>query len=120
LSQAHTEQASANYIERPTANSTNTKKSPTTRVTSTAPRLRNNVEWEWVCMKAVFYQKEKYPPSKEAHELKTGKFHDQADARWIEIRGQLRGHNDTPFGRSTPSRPMAARGLAALRAYLVV
>jgi hypothetical protein len=25
--------------------------------------------------------------------------HDQADAEWIVIRTQLRGHNDTPFGR---------------------
>jgi hypothetical protein len=25
----------------------------------------------------------------------TGEFHDQRDAKWIIIRGQLRGHNDT-------------------------
>jgi hypothetical protein len=31
-----------------------------------------------------------------------GKFHDQWDAKWIVIRGQLRGHNDTPFGHPTP------------------
>jgi hypothetical protein len=37
-----------------------------------------------------------------------GEFHDQGDAKWIVIRGRLRGHNDTPFGRPTP------------RAYLVV
>jgi hypothetical protein len=37
-----------------------------------------------------------------------GEFHDQEDAKWIVIRGQLRVHNDTPFG------------LATLRAYLVV
>jgi hypothetical protein len=29
----------------------------------------------------------------------TSKFHDQGDAGRIVIRGQLRGHNDTPFGR---------------------
>jgi hypothetical protein len=29
--------------------------------------------------------------------LSLGKFHDQGDAKWIVIRGQLRGHNDTPF-----------------------
>jgi hypothetical protein len=48
-----------------------------------------------------------------------GKFHDQGDAKWIVIRGQLRGHNDTPFGRPTPSRPIRATrgGLAAQRAY---
>jgi hypothetical protein len=38
----------------------------------------------------------------------SGKFHDQGDAKWIVIREQLRDHNDTP-----------ARGLAALRVYLV-
>jgi hypothetical protein len=27
-----------------------------------------------------------------------GGFHDQGDAKWIVIRGQLRGHNDTLFG----------------------
>jgi hypothetical protein len=27
-----------------------------------------------------------------------GESHDQADAEWIVIRRQLRGHNDTPFG----------------------
>jgi hypothetical protein len=44
--------------------------------------------------------------------------HDQADAEWIVIRTQLRGHNDTPFGRPTPSRPVLI--LAAQRAYLVI
>ena len=33
-------------------------------------------------------------------------FHDQGDAKWIVIRGQLRGHNDTSFGRPTPGRPI--------------
>jgi hypothetical protein len=37
----------------------------------------------------------------------TGKFRDQADAKWIVIRGQLRGHDDV-------------RPLAAFKAYLVV
>jgi hypothetical protein len=36
-----------------------------------------------------------------------GEFHDQGDAKWIVIRGQLRGHNDTPFGRPTPGRPIS-------------
>jgi len=30
--------------------------------------------------------------------LSRGKLHDQGDAKWIVIRGQLRGHNDTPYG----------------------
>ena len=30
-----------------------------------------------------------------------GEFHDQGDAKWIVIRGKLRGNNDTPFGRPT-------------------
>jgi len=30
-----------------------------------------------------------------------GKFHDQGDAKWIVM-----GHNDTPFGRPTPGRPI--------------
>jgi hypothetical protein len=36
-----------------------------------------------------------------------GKFHDQGEAIWIVIRGQLRGHNHTPFGRPTPGQPPA-------------
>jgi hypothetical protein len=47
----------------------------------------------------------------------SGKFHDQGDAEWIVIRGQLRGHDDTPCRRPGLS---AARGLAALRVYMVV
>jgi hypothetical protein len=35
-----------------------------------------------------------------------GEFHDQGDAKWIVIRGQLRGHNDAPFGRPTSGRPI--------------
>jgi hypothetical protein len=35
-----------------------------------------------------------------------GKFHDQGDAKWIVIRGRLRGHNDTPFGRPAPGWPI--------------
>jgi hypothetical protein len=37
--------------------------------------------------------------------LRGGKCHDQGDAKWIVIRGQLWGHNDTPFGWPTPGRP---------------
>jgi hypothetical protein len=46
-----------------------------------------------------------------------GQFHGQVDTKWIVIMGQLRGHNDTPFERPTPSRPIG--GLAALREQLV-
>jgi hypothetical protein len=38
--------------------------------------------------------------------VRKGKFHDQGEAKWIVIRGQLKGHNDTPFGRPTPGRPI--------------
>jgi hypothetical protein len=61
-----------------------------------------------------------------------GEFNEQEDAKWRVIRGQLRGLNNTPFGRPTPGRPigrpgvghpqslLVARGSATLRAYLVV
>jgi hypothetical protein len=39
-----------------------------------------------------------------------GEFHDQGDAKWIVIRGQLRGPNDTPFGRPTPGRLIGVFG----------
>jgi hypothetical protein len=42
-----------------------------------------------------------------------GELYDQGDAKWIVIRGQLRGHNDTA---GLP----ATRGSAGLWAYLVV
>jgi hypothetical protein len=38
-------------------------------------------------------------------EITSGEFHDQGDAEWIVLKRQLRGHNDTPFGLTTPSRP---------------
>jgi hypothetical protein len=50
------------------------------------------------------------------HYIRKGEFHDQGNAKWIVIRGQLRGHNDTPCGRPTPSRPIGRPGLAAHRA----
>jgi hypothetical protein len=40
-----------------------------------------------------------------------GGFHDRTDAEWIVIRGPLRGHNDTPFGRPTPGWPVDCPGL---------
>jgi hypothetical protein len=44
--------------------------------------------------------------------LSGGEFHDQGDAKWIVIRGQLWVITISPSGGQT--------GLAALRAYLVV
>jgi hypothetical protein len=40
-----------------------------------------------------------------------GEFHDQGDAKWIVIREQLRGHNNTPFGRPTSSRSIGRPGV---------
>jgi hypothetical protein len=39
------------------------------------------------------------------------KFHDQGDAKWMVIRAQLRGHNDTPCGRPAPGRPVGRLGV---------
>jgi hypothetical protein len=35
-----------------------------------------------------------------------GELHDQGDAKWIVIRRQLRGLNDTPYGQPEPGRPI--------------
>jgi hypothetical protein len=43
--------------------------------------------------------------------IAVGDFQDQADAEWIVIRTQLRGHNNTPFGRPTPGRPIGSPGV---------
>jgi hypothetical protein len=40
-----------------------------------------------------------------------GEFHDQAGANWIVFRGLLRGHNDTPYERPTPARPISRPGV---------
>jgi hypothetical protein len=45
------------------------------------------------------------PNSGQCISLTPGGSHDQADAEWIVIRTQLRGHNGTPFGRAAPGRP---------------
>jgi hypothetical protein len=37
--------------------------------------------------------------------IEIGEFHDQGDAKWIVIKGQLRGHIYMPFRRLTPGRP---------------
>jgi hypothetical protein len=47
-----------------------------------------------------------------------GEFHDQGDAKWIVIRGQLRGHNDMPFGRPTPGWPIGRPGVGRLKGVL--
>jgi hypothetical protein len=41
----------------------------------------------------------------------TSEFHDQGDAKWIVIRRQLRGHNDTPFGGPIPGQPIGCPGV---------
>jgi hypothetical protein len=51
--------------------------------------------------------------------MAVGKFHDQGDAKWIVIREQLRGHNDTPFGQPTPGRSIDLPGMAALKTYYI-
>ena len=44
-------------------------------------------------------------------ETPSGQFHNQGDAKWIVIRGQLWNHKDTPFGRPTPGRPIGCPGV---------
>jgi hypothetical protein len=44
-----------------------------------------------------------------------GKFHDQGDARWIVIRGQVRGHNDTPLGRPNPGCPIGRQNFFLIK-----
>jgi hypothetical protein len=43
--------------------------------------------------------------------MMNGKFHGQGIAKWIVIRGQLRGHNDMPCRWPTPSRPSGRLGV---------
>jgi hypothetical protein len=38
-----------------------------------------------------------------------GEFHGQGDAKWLVIKGQLRGHNDMPLGRPTQGWPSQGR-----------
>jgi hypothetical protein len=49
-----------------------------------------------------------------------GGSHDEADAEWIVIRRPFRSHNDAPLGRQPLAGLSAARGLATLKAYLVI
>jgi hypothetical protein len=48
-----------------------------------------------------------------------GEFHDQEDAKWTVIKRSLSGHNDTPFGRPTPGRPIGRPGVGHSRVDLV-
>ena len=43
--------------------------------------------------------------------LDSGELHDQADAKWIVIRGLLKGHNDMRCGRPTPGWPISCPGV---------
>jgi hypothetical protein len=51
--------------------------------------------------------------SRLGHEGETleGGGHDQADAEWMVIRGELRGNNDMPFRQPTPGRPIGRPGV---------
>jgi hypothetical protein len=40
-----------------------------------------------------------------------GQFRGLKDAKWIVIRGQLRGHNDAPCGRPNPDLPVCRPGV---------
>jgi hypothetical protein len=55
----------------------------------------------------------------DGQKLPKGEFHDQGDAKWIAIRGQLRGHNDAPCGRPAIGRAIGRLGVGSLWAYLV-
>jgi hypothetical protein len=45
------------------------------------------------------------------HPFRSGELHGQGDARWVVIRGQLRGQNDMPIGRPTSGRPIGRSGV---------
>jgi hypothetical protein len=49
-------------------------------------------------------------PTRKYYQNSGGGCHDWADAQWIVIRGPLRGHDDTPFGRPTPGQPVGRPG----------
>jgi hypothetical protein len=63
------------------------------------------------CFKLMLEAIDKLLEVEEEMESSEGEFHDQADDEWIVIRGPLRGHNDTPFGRPTPGRPIGRLGV---------
>jgi hypothetical protein len=44
-------------------------------------------------------------------EVLTGEFHDQVNAKWIVIRGLLRGHNNLHCGRPNPGQPIGCPGV---------
>jgi hypothetical protein len=62
----------------------------------------------------------KFNPNFDKYRHTVGEDHDQGDAKWIVIRGQLRGHNDAPLGRPTPGRPiLATQGVIGVPSYYV-
>jgi hypothetical protein len=77
--------------------------------TSTGENQRRKIKLPWGKLKSA----NRTSSAKKMPADRTGEFHDQGDAKWIAFGRQLRGHNETLFGRPTP-------GLAALWAYLVV
>jgi hypothetical protein len=84
-------------------------------------RGRNRQTWE--LPKNSYYNKSDSVSTRDAQEIfdelshlfsdennaavcREGEFHDQADAKWIVIRGLVRGHNDAPCGRPNPGHPV--------------
>jgi hypothetical protein len=43
--------------------------------------------------------------------VEKGNFHDLGDTKWIVVRGQLRGHNNTPFRQPTPGHSIGRPGV---------
>jgi hypothetical protein len=62
-------------------------------------------------VKSVYRHTECWVRSTPPTKCSSGGFHDQAEAEWLVIRGLLRGHNDTPFGRPTPGQPIGRPGV---------
>jgi hypothetical protein len=50
-------------------------------------------------------------PSQFSAVIPLGQIDDQGDAKWIVIRGQLWGYNDTPCGRPTRGRLIDCPGV---------
>jgi hypothetical protein len=45
-------------------------------------------------------------------------FHNQGDAEWIVIRGQLQGHTDMLFRQPTPGWPISRPGIGCVQGVL--
>jgi hypothetical protein len=69
------------------------------------PALQAGNPWnDCKTVSSYLYGAELWFPEAEIREDSVGESHDQADAEWIKMRTQLRGHNDMagvwpPFGR---------------------